>query len=147
MKIEISQLAIYFRWSPLELEIYLLYSNFLHSLTASNKSEASITKLIATYWNGSFNCCWLIAGAVSSFIQTGGVQHVWHALLWCQSRGGSYMAQQRNWPIFSTRFGKFVYILVDFGKQEYYQTRKFCILKDGKRQSSNSTDTLILLEH
>ena len=34
------------------------------------------------------------------------------------------MAECGNWPIFSTEFGKFVYILVDFGKQEYCRTRK-----------------------
>ena len=51
------------------------------------------------------------------------------------------MAEHGNWPIFSTEFGKIVYILEDFGKQEYCRTRKFCILKDGIRQSSNPTDT------
>ena len=51
------------------------------------------------------------------------------------------MAEHGNWPIFSTEFGKIVYILVDFGKQEYHRTRKFCNLKDGIRQSSNPTDT------
>ena len=51
------------------------------------------------------------------------------------------MAELGNWPIFSTEFRKFVYILVDFGKQEYCRTRKFCILKEEIRQSSNPTDT------
>ena len=36
--------------------------------------------------------------------------------------GGSYMAEHGNWPIFSTEFGKIVYILADFGKQEYCRT-------------------------
>ena len=51
------------------------------------------------------------------------------------------MAEDGNWPIFSTEFGKIVYILADFVKQEYCQTRKLCILKDRIRQSSNPTDT------
>ena len=34
------------------------------------------------------------------------------------------MAERGNWPISSTEFRKFVYILMDFGKQEYCQTRK-----------------------
>ena len=56
---------------------------------------------------------------------------------------GSYMVEHGNWPIFSMEFGKIVYILADFGKQEYCQTRKFCVLKDGIRQSYNPTDTNI----
>ena len=40
------------------------------------------------------------------------------------------MAEHGNWPIFSTELKKVVYILVDFGKQEYCWTQKFCILKD-----------------
>ena len=51
------------------------------------------------------------------------------------------MAKHGNWPIFSAEFGKMSYILADLGKQEYCRTRKFCILKDGIRQSSNPTDT------
>ena len=51
------------------------------------------------------------------------------------------MAEHGNWPNFSTEFGTIVYILTDFGKQEYCRTRKFCILKDGILQSSNPTDT------
>ena len=51
------------------------------------------------------------------------------------------MAEHGNQPIFSTEFGKIVYILADFGNQEYCRTRKFCILKDGIRQSCNPTDT------
>ena len=47
----------------------------------------------------------------------------------------------RKWPIFLTEFGKIVYILADIGKQRYCRTRKFCILKDGIRQSSDPTDT------
>ena len=50
------------------------------------------------------------------------------------------MVEHGNWPICSTEFGKIVYILVDFGKQEYCWTRKFCILKDGMRQIPNPTD-------
>ena len=46
---------------------------------------------------------------------------------------------------FATGFGKIVYILADFGKQEYCRTRKFCIFMDGIRQSSNPTDTDIAL--
>ena len=46
-----------------------------------------------------------------------------------------------NRLMFSAEFGKIVYILVDFGKQEYCRTRKFCILKDGIRQCFNPTDT------
>ena len=57
------------------------------------------------------------------------------------TKGGSYMAGHGNWPIFSTEFGNIVYILADFGKQEYCRTQKFCILKDRIRQSSNPTDT------
>ena len=53
------------------------------------------------------------------------------------------MTERGNWPIFSTEFGKFVYILVDFGKQEYCRTRENCILKVGIRQSFNPTDTNI----
>ena len=49
------------------------------------------------------------------------------------------MAEYENWPIFSTEFGKIVY-LADFGKQEYCRTQKFCILKDGIRQIPNPTD-------
>ena len=55
--------------------------------------------------------------------------------------GGFDVAEHGNWPIFSTESGKIVCILADFGKQEYCRTRKFCILKDGIRQSSNPTDT------
>ena len=51
------------------------------------------------------------------------------------------MAEHRNWLIFSTKFEKIVCILADFRMQEYCQTRKFCILKDGIRQSLNLTDT------
>ena len=51
------------------------------------------------------------------------------------------MVEHLSWPIFSTEFGKIEYILAEFGKQEYCRTRKFCILKDGIRQSSNPTDT------
>ena len=51
------------------------------------------------------------------------------------------MTEHRNWHNVSMEFGKIVYILTDFGKQEYNLTRKFCILKDGIRQSSNPTDT------
>ena len=51
------------------------------------------------------------------------------------------MVEHGNWPIFSTEFEKIVYILADFGKQEYCRTRSFCILKDGIRQSANPTDT------
>ena len=57
--------------------------------------------------------------------------------------GGSYMAEQGNQPIFSSEFGKIVYILAGFGKQENCRTRKFCILKDRIQQSSNPTDTAI----
>ena len=42
-----------------------------------------------------------------------------------------------NLTIFSTEFGKIVYILADFGKEECCRTRKFCILKDRIRQRSN----------
>ena len=52
------------------------------------------------------------------------------------------MAAHGYWPILITEFGKIVYILADFGKQEYW-TRKFCILKDGIRDSSNPMDTEI----
>ena len=51
------------------------------------------------------------------------------------------MAEHGNWPIFSTEFGKVVCILADFGKQIYCRKRKFCILKDGMRQSSNTAET------
>ena len=51
------------------------------------------------------------------------------------------MTEHENLPIFSTEFGKIVIILADFWKQEYCRTQKFCILKDGRRQSSNPTDT------
>ena len=51
------------------------------------------------------------------------------------------MAEHGNPPKFSTAFVKIVYILADFETQEYCRTRTFCILKDGIRQSSNSTDT------
>ena len=33
-----------------------------------------------------------------------------------EGRGGSYVAEHGNWPIFSTEFEKIVYILADFGK-------------------------------
>ena len=59
----------------------------------------------------------------------------------CIRGGGSYMAEHGNWPIFSTTFGKIVYILADVGKQEYCRTRKLCILKDVIRQSYNFMDT------
>ena len=59
--------------------------------------------------------------------------------------GGSYMAEHESWPIFSTEFGKIVYILEDFGKQEYCLTRIYCILKNGIRQSYNPTGTDIAL--
>ena len=55
------------------------------------------------------------------------------------------MSELRSRPIFSTEFGKIVYVLADFGKQEYYRTQKFCILMGGIRQSHNPT-TLILLK-
>ena len=29
------------------------------------------------------------------------------------------MAEHGNWPSFSTEFGKIVYILADYGKQDY----------------------------
>ena len=51
------------------------------------------------------------------------------------------MAEHGNGPIFSTEFGKIVYILADYGKQEYCPTRKSYTLKDGIRRSSNATDT------
>ena len=51
------------------------------------------------------------------------------------------MAEHGNWPIFSTEFGKIVYVLADFGKQKYHRTQKICILKDGIWQSSNPTYT------
>ena len=51
------------------------------------------------------------------------------------------MAEYGNWHVFSTEFGKMVYILANVGKQEYCRTRIFCILKDGIRQSSSPTDT------
>ena len=51
------------------------------------------------------------------------------------------MAEHGYWPIFSTEFGKIVYILADYRKQDYCRRRKFCILKDGIRQSFNPTDT------
>ena len=57
-------------------------------------------------------------------------------------QGDSYMVEQGQSPIFSTEFGKIVYILADFGKQEYCRTGKFYILKDGIWQSSNFTDTV-----
>ena len=47
------------------------------------------------------------------------------------------MAEHGNWHILSTEFGKILCILAEFGKQEYCRTWKFCILKDGIRQSSN----------
>ena len=50
------------------------------------------------------------------------------------------MAEHGNLPIFSTEFGKIVYILADFGKEECCRTRKFRILKDGIRKISKSTD-------
>ena len=51
------------------------------------------------------------------------------------------MAEHGNWPIFSMEFGNIVYILADFGKQEYCQTWKFCIFMDGiLRKSSNPTE-------
>ena len=50
------------------------------------------------------------------------------------------MAEHENWPTFSTEFRKIVYILADFGKQEYFRTRKFGILKERIRQSSTPTD-------
>ena len=34
------------------------------------------------------------------------------------------MEERGNWPILSTEFGIFVYILVDLGKQAYCRTRK-----------------------
>ena len=51
------------------------------------------------------------------------------------------MTEHGNWPIFSTESGKNVYVLADFGKEEYFRTQKFCILKDGIQQSYNPTDT------
>ena len=42
--------------------------------------------------------------------------------------------------IFPTEFGKIVCILADFGKQVYYRTRAFRILKDGVRQNSSAAD-------
>ena len=51
------------------------------------------------------------------------------------------MAEHGNSPIFSTEFGKIVYIFADIGKQKYCRTWKFCFLKDGIRQSSNPMDT------
>ena len=51
------------------------------------------------------------------------------------------MAEHGNWLIFSTEFGKVVYILADFGKQEYFRTLKSYILKDGIGHISNPTDT------
>ena len=51
------------------------------------------------------------------------------------------MAEHGNWHILSTEFGKILCILAEFGKQEYCRTWKFCILKDGIRQSSNPMDT------
>ena len=54
------------------------------------------------------------------------------------------MAERGNWPIFSTEFGKIVFIWVDFGQQKYCQTRISYILKDGIRRSSNATDTDIV---
>ena len=53
------------------------------------------------------------------------------------------MAEHRYWTIFSTEFGNIVYFWGDFGKQEYCRKQKFCILKDGIRQSFNPTDTYI----
>ena len=41
-------------------------------------------------------------------------------------REGSYTMEYGNRPIFSTEFGKIVHILGDFGKREYFRTRKFC---------------------
>ena len=51
------------------------------------------------------------------------------------------MAERRNWPISSTEFGKFVFILVDFGETRILSDTENCILKEGIRQSSNPTDT------
>ena len=51
------------------------------------------------------------------------------------------MAECRNRKILSMDFGKIVYILADFGKENYCRTRKFCILKVGPQQSSIPTNT------
>ena len=49
-------------------------------------------------------------------------------------RGGSYTAEYRNWPTFSTGFGNIDNIFADFRKQEYCRSLEFSILKDGIRQ-------------
>ena len=51
------------------------------------------------------------------------------------------MAEHGYWPIFSKELKKFHIFWRTSKKQEYFRTRKFCILKDGIRQSSNPTDT------
>ena len=43
--------------------------------------------------------------------------------------------------LFSQRNAEKLYILADFGKQEYCPAWTLCILKDRIRQSSNPTDT------
>ena len=53
------------------------------------------------------------------------------------------MAEHENWSIFLTKFAKTVYILANFGKQEYCRTWKFCTLNDGTRQCSNPVNTNI----
>ena len=40
--------------------------------------------------------------------------------------GSAKRTEHGNRPIFSTEFGKIVHILADFGKREYFRTRKNC---------------------
>ena len=61
------------------------------------------------------------------------------------SNRGVLMWRNTEIDLFSQRNSEKLYefwrILADFGKQEYWWTQRFYILKDGIRQSSNSTDT------
>ena len=53
------------------------------------------------------------------------------------SREGSYKAEHKNFVYFLKGVWKNLYILSDFEKQGNCQTPKFCILKDGIRETSN----------
>ena len=63
-----------------------------------------------------------------------------HSNWFADVRGGSCVEEHGNPPNFSTEFGNIEYILADFGKQDYRQTRKIYVFKDRIRQSFIPTD-------
>ena len=64
---------------------------------------------------------------------------------WCIRNMEQPTKKHGNRPIFSTDFGKIVYILADFWKQEHCRTRKFRNLEDGIRQKFLSYQHLYCL--